>query len=434
MQFPPSAESHGGCQRAWFLLKALASFAPVHFVLLHPARNQHASTVSLDPIRGFVESVTVIPVAEWDLSAGHQTRLGRWLARWALFRVRSVDAPSLSEASLRSIAEKLPISSPQIIFAGRLAVATIVDQLISAGLLPDAPKVVDFDDIVSRARLRAALVAARDLAFSRSVRDTVEALRLRHAERGILSTWDAVSVCSEGDARTLQGRGGDALIHSVPNVTERATARRRQADAPTILFVGNLSFAPNMQGLRRFLKTSWPIVAAAAPTARLLVVGLSPGKALTRELAIPGVELHANVPSVAPYYELADIVIAPIFFGGGTRVKVIEAMAAGRAIVSTQIGVEGLAVKDGVHVLVANSSKEIAAAIVSLIESPEKRAMLEHNARQLQEERYTPDRLSAAVCTMLGSATARRESGHPNTAGDPADIGSSDKPPRTTER
>ena len=404
MQFLPAADGHGGAQRAWFLLQALSRLAPVHLVVLQPARIHYYSDVDLSAVKDFAACVTVIPVEEWDAAWGWRSRLPKDLRRWlTLFRIGSVDAPALNVRTLADIASKLPDNPAELIFAGRLGPAIIADSLIEAGHLANTTKVVDLDDILSRVRVRGAVATRPIWRIDRLVRDMLEAGFLRVAEKRILAGWDAASVCSDGDGALLEKRRPQATVHCIPNVTTISHSPVASNPGTRILFVGNLSFAPNVDGLVRFLDLVWPRIVVAAPSATLVVVGMRPGDQLKRVLAARGVELHADVTSVQPFYEAADIVIAPIYFGGGTRVKVVEAMAAGRPVVSTSIGIEGLDVENGRHALVADRPNDFAFAVLSLIASPEDRARLARNARELQEARFQPSRLYNAVQAMIGS-------------------------------
>ncbi|GBD17430.1 D-inositol-3-phosphate glycosyltransferase [bacterium HR26] len=103
---------------------------------------------------------------------------------------------------------------------------------------------------------------------------------------------------------------------------------------------------------------------------------------------MPGVRLVGRVPDPRPWLERAGIVVVPLLSGSGTRLKVLEAFAAGRPVVSTRLGAAGLEVEDGVHLLLADSPEEMAAAIARLVESPELRERLVENAWRLVDERY----------------------------------------------
>ena len=134
-----------------------------------------------------------------------------------------------------------------------------------------------------------------------------------------------------------------------------------------------------------------PRIRQVHPKTRLLLVGGHPSPDLA-SLAGPGVTITGVVADVAPYYQQADIALAPLRAGGGTRLKILEAMARGRPVVSTSLGAEGLDVTHGRDLLLADTPKELAAAVLTLFGKPTLRAEIRAHARALVESRYNWDR------------------------------------------
>lgn len=410
MRIPPFLGGHGGSQRAWYIVEALRRLGPVHFVLVHRPVDKDGLTVSLEPLKALCETVTKVAIPSW-MPASHDEPALRWVPYrvqlgWVDFlRIRSHEVPRLNRADYEAIAAQLPVNEVEAVFAGRLPSASIVDGLISHGLLKTSKKFVDFDDIMSRFRQRE--LEARGLVQGKQWRalQRVDIGIMRRAERRIASTWSGVSVCTDEDVKLLESQIPGANVAKVPNVIERP----RLPDNPpaadfNVLFVGNLNHAPNQQGLELFLSEGWPIVVAHAPQVRLRVVGMFPSEGLAAKLSKLGIELHANVPSVEPYYAQADAVICPILFGGGTRIKILEAMAYGRPVVSTTLGAEGLDIEPGAHALIADGMDEFAAAIIELAGDPELAARLARNGRDLQVERFGIDSIARAMSEMLNDA------------------------------
>ena len=129
-----------------------------------------------------------------------------------------------------------------------------------------------------------------------------------------------------------------------------------------------------------------------------------------RVLALAGesVTVHGDVPDVFPYLDAAAVVAAPIRYGGGMRVKVLEALASGKAMVATPLALEGLAVRDGEHVLVAETDEEFAAALSSLLDAPQKRRADRHRRREWAEAKSRPRARSSSRTAALGKGLAER--------------------------
>jgi glycosyltransferase involved in cell wall biosynthesis len=402
MQFVPSSQGHGGAQRAWYLLNALIKIAPVHLVIIRPTHPRERNPPDAEPVRRLVQTLTSISVPEWSASWHAVPHLPRRIGRFIdMLRVRSPYTPRLSRRSLMRIAGQLPLRNPDVIFAGRLPVALIGESLLEHGLLRARIRVTDFDDIQSRFLEREALAYRRHQALDKRAVDRFLIRSAQKAERRIVTTWDAVSVCSDDDMRILAQAQARAGVYTVPNVVERPVLAHRANQRFTVLFVGNLSFGPNSHGLQLFIDRAWPLIRREIPDVRMQVVGLSPNASLRALIESADIELHADVPSVEPYYELADVVIAPIMFGGGTRVKILEAMAFGRPVVSTSVGAEGLQCESGTHLLIADDMTEFAAAIVRLSSDVECRLQLAHNGRALQQRRFGPQAMLDALRKML---------------------------------
>jgi glycosyltransferase involved in cell wall biosynthesis len=185
-------------------------------------------------------------------------------------------------------------------------------------------------------------------------------------------------------------------------------------EAPgTILFVGAFHHPPNRDAAIWLAREILPAVLARHPGARLQIVGSGPTPEV-RALAGPNVEIVADAPSVLPHLEEAAVVMAPVRTGGGMRMKVLQAMAAGKAVVTTPRGTEGYTgFSEEPPLAVGESEEEIAVATAGLLEDDERRRRLGERAREFAERHHSPQAWAARQTVVFEEAIAAREAaGH----------------------
>ncbi|HEY6068586.1 MAG TPA: glycosyltransferase [Gaiellaceae bacterium] len=190
----------------------------------------------------------------------------------------------------------------------------------------------------------------------------------RRFERRVLSEVDATVVFTERDRAVLASRVERPRVSVIPIGIDAVDDELvTAASAPEILFVGNFVHPPNLDAATRLARAILPLVRGRVPEATLTIVGPGSPAELSTE---PGVTVTGYVESVRPFYERAAAVAVPIAFGGGMRVKVMEALAVGVPVVASSLALEGLDVRDGEHVLVAGSDAAFADAVVRLFQDP----------------------------------------------------------------
>jgi glycosyltransferase involved in cell wall biosynthesis len=193
-----------------------------------------------------------------------------------------------------------------------------------------------------------------------------EAAALRQMERRTLGAFDHVVVVSEKERARLEPGLRSVLV--CPNGREPSAVLPPATDA-TVAFVATMGWAPNVDAAVWLGREIWPLVLAKVPGARLLLVGKDPAPAVCA-LAGENVEVTGTVPDVAPYLERSRVVVAPLRAGGGTRLKIMEALDTGRPVVATSIGCEGMEDLVGRGVVLADTAEGQAGAIASLLDDP----------------------------------------------------------------
>jgi glycosyltransferase involved in cell wall biosynthesis len=216
--------------------------------------------------------------------------------------------------------------------------------------------------------------------------------KLRREELGTYRNADGVYLCSAEDERRLLDVIPGAQTAVIPNAADVEYYQPRPTDPPpdgrTVVFFGLLSYAPNVDAVIYFVQKIWPRVAEAHPEARFKIIGGRPPRSL-QLLAGPRVELTGFVPDLRPHLAAAAAVVVPLRLGGGTRLKIVEAMAMGKAIVSTPLGAEGIEAIPGRDLLVEEQPEAFVDAVNRLLGDPGLAARIGQSGRSLAVERYS---------------------------------------------
>lgn len=243
------------------------------------------------------------------------------------------------------------------------------------------------------------------------------AWRLRPEEARTAAMVDRLLTVSERDREVFQTLAPRARIAVVPNGVDLAgfAPSSTQRTPHSLLFVGMMNYHPNDDGVRYFLDEILPRIRARVPDVHLTIVGGEPS-ATVRAAASPHVTVTGLVPDVRPYLASAEVLIVPLRAGGGTRLKLLEAMAAGIPAVSTTIGCEGLGAVHGQHLLVADTPEGFTRAVMTLLTEPATRSGIADRARQFVAARYGWEQVGEALRDQYNAlATAGEPATPPHT-------------------
>ena len=206
----------------------------------------------------------------------------------------------------------------------------------------------------------------------------LEALKMDRYERAAVRRFPHVIAVSDRDRDEMAAMTAPEHLSVVPtgvDVAEYGTAAGVDSCKPIVMFLGSMDWEANIDAVEYFCRDIWPAVRTAVPSARFRIVGRNPHARVAR-LAGDTVEVTGTVPSVVEHLKEASVVVVPLRVGGGTRLKIFESMAAGRAVVSTSVGVEGLEVSSGLDVMLADDSAGFARAVAMLLNDAERRRTL----------------------------------------------------------
>jgi glycosyltransferase involved in cell wall biosynthesis len=219
----------------------------------------------------------------------------------------------------------------------------------------------------------------------------VEWRKLRRYEARSCERANLTVAVSPEDCKLLKKYAPDAHIHTVPTgVDTTYFAPKGAAENPvSLVFTGSMDWYPNEDAIRYFIADVLPRIRRQVPGVHTTVVGRNPSHSLREDARQAGVDLTGRVEDVRPYVDSAAVYIVPLRMGGGTRLKIFEALAMAKAVVSTTIGAEGLPLADGEHFLRADAPDSFAATVISLLRDKDQRRALGLAGQRLVRERFT---------------------------------------------
>jgi glycosyltransferase involved in cell wall biosynthesis len=250
--------------------------------------------------------------------------------------------------------------------------------------------------------------ASHESSWAARAYTTLQARRLRRFEREHCGGFRANITVSEADARLLREICPAARTAVVPNgVDTEYFAPRAGPQEPALIYTGGMNMFANRDAVDWFLEEIWPRILAAEPDTRFHAIGQNPSaRLLAAARASDSVTAPGFVPDIRPWVAKSAVYVVPLRVGGGTRLKMVDAMAQGKAIVATSLGAEGIDGTPGVHFLVADTPEDFAAAVIGLLRDAPRRQALGGAARERASTHYAWPRLGEAQLEVYRHALA----------------------------
>jgi len=273
------------------------------------------------------------------------------------------------------------------------------------------PCVLDQHNVESEILLRS---GRRERSVLRRGYNLLEYWKYSSDERRICREMDLILATSTRDCETMRNWRDVPACVVIPNGVDTSyfvpDERKNDQLHRTVLFTGTMNYSPNVEAMLYFVGDIWPLIQECLPAAALQIVGRAPPPEIMRLAQLSNVAVLGSVPDVRPYLTAAQVVVAPLRIGGGTRLKILEAMAMARAVVSTSLGREGLEVQDGRHLLVADDPRAFAESVCELLSNSTRRAEIGQEGRQLVQESYDWSALGLRMEEALRDVLRARQS------------------------
>ncbi len=375
----------GAGTRNYYLLKALASKHAVSLLLL--ADGNRIETGDLSELRGLMNTLQIIPCSV-PLSKRTQQ----------LMDVLHGKSHVLSTNIVREVQEAL-----DALLAREHYDIVLFESVTMAGYrLPKNVKVIiDQHNIEYELRYR---MFQHETDWLRKWYNWLESRLIKPVELERCRQANVVLVTSERERLLLKQMLPQSVIEVIPNGVDMQAfySTDPEQEVPgRVVFTGTMDYYPNREAVLFFAERCWPLILAQVPDATWQIVGGYPPPEVRRLAELPGVTVTGMVPDVRPYLAASSVVIAPILVGSGTRLKILEALAMQKGLVSTSRGCEGLDVSAGEHLLVADQPQAFANAVITLMRDVRMRASLGKAGRSLVKTTYSWERCGERLMHTL---------------------------------
>jgi len=386
----PLPVNNGHRMRIWSVLEGLQ--AEGHETTFLTFAEENDLKVDLAPLRKLCSHVECVPMELKRLSASTD-----YLSRLkSIFDSRPYATLRFISPEMRSLVEKaLRDERPD---------AIICDTVFSAVNLQETnvPLIVNSPDVEH-------LILKRYISFEanpiKRLYARMEMQKVKRWETKICRRARVCMACSEHDREVLAGLAPNTSAVFLPNVVDTESyVPKFESKGSAMLFQGGMDWFPNPDAVEFFSTQVLPLIHKSVPEAVFVAAGRNPSaEMVSRYSNKPGVNLTGTVPDMRPYLEDAALCVVPLRIGSGTRLKILESAAAGKAIVSTRLGAEGLDFEDGKEIVLADSPEDFSAAVVTLLQNEPKRRALAMAARKRVVEKYSYTNLRQTLVRALSS-------------------------------
>jgi polysaccharide biosynthesis protein PslH len=396
LAYPPN---RGVLQRNYNLLRQAAKSCEIHVLAFDQPASRPVDVSQADcvqALREFCADVTWVGMADGFLASNRYLLALRGLISSDPYEIHWMRSTKMAEL-LRSMLDKLQFD---VVHFDTIALAQYRPLVSGCGT------VLNHHNIESSMMTRRAL---NESSMLRRAYWSQHAQKLRNLESKWCPSFDLNLVVSTEDRTELTDAVPNLKSTVVPNGTdiEYFTARPDPGGA-TLLFCGGLDWYPNVDAVRYFFNGIWPKLLRDSPDVEIYIVGRNPPDWLCK-LASKDIRLHVTgfVEDARPFFRKATAYVCPIADGGGTRLKILDAFAMGVPLIGTSFACSGLSLKDGEHVLLADSSESFVDQIQRIFADSALRRKLSANARVLVEERYSWDVVGKSLIDSYEFAAAR---------------------------
>ena len=403
--YPPKG---GVLQRSYNLLREVSRYHDVTLVAFNQSNLLKDSLPGItnpleharEKLKAFTESVTFLDIPEHVQPGGRYRVALKALLTGRAYNMAWLDSPE-ARSQIKQVMNSTRFDAVHV---------DTISLCIYSDLFDGIPVYLNHHNVESSMLFRRAELAGNAV---KKFYFSLEAKRLRAQEesfgRGVVSNL----TCSEEDARDLDGITGKSNSICVPNGVDcdyfypnEEVAREPE----TLIFAGGLTWYPNQHAMNFLIDEVWPTIKKEVPGIKMNLVGRHP----TSKFEEMGRKdknfiVHGFVDDVRDYLWSAQIYVCPIKDGGGTKLKILDALACGCAVVADPFACTGIAVEDGKHIIFASTAKEYVEKIRLLIEDSDLRAQLQSNGPELIKKSYSYRAIGKTYSTVLSEALGHKE-------------------------
>ena len=391
---PPNPKGGGSPTRLYYLLRELAKVHEVD-AIIGECWGGETPRELLEPLCTHLHVAKPLPR---NPSGGvWERRFRRWV-RWFVGPASDVrDVLRIREPVAASLAASISRSRPDLIYVHHSMGAVVI-----TGVSPQIPVLIDLHNVMCSYYFRSLKLACN---WRQRLEALREALKMFAFERQLFQSAAKFVTCSVQDASVVQRMAELSTVNVVPNgVDYEHFAGQPGGDPTNLLFLGTLSYLPNSDAVSYCVHEILPKIRSTCPEVRLTVIGMEPPPEILDLDNGSSVRIVGQVDDVRCYSRKSAIHLVPIRLGSGTRLKILEALAMGRAVVSTSIGAEGLDLEDGIHLFIADTAEEFARKAIMLINNPDLRERVALAGQSFVRQNYDWPRVGEALLRACHSA------------------------------